>query len=95
MEKKEYEVIIKLISNRKPCHVGHKIGNEWKFDYMTPGGMCSLAYNAIYPILMGFKYGATYPWQEEEDVVLLSCPDPEVNNIFETTSFYNLRFSSL
>lgn len=42
METKRYEVLIKLIGNQSPCHIGHKIGDEWVFDYMTPGGICSL-----------------------------------------------------
>jgi len=52
MERKDYKVIIKLIGNQNPCHSSHKIGDEWIFDYMTPGGMCSLAYNSIYPVAL-------------------------------------------
>jgi uncharacterized repeat protein (TIGR04076 family) len=83
MERKAYEVSIKLIGNQRPCHSGHKIGDEWVFNYMTPGGMCSLAYNAIYPVALALQFGATFPWQEDPDVIQLSCPDGEVNNIFE------------
>ena len=45
--------------------------------------MCSLAFNAMYPVLMGFRYGATFPWQDEPDVVTMACPDAGVNNVFE------------
>jgi uncharacterized repeat protein (TIGR04076 family) len=83
MESKEYNVRIKLISNQNSCHVGHRIGDEWLFDYTTPAGMCSLAFNAIYPMLIAFKYGATFPWQEEPDKIIASCPDSDVNNVFE------------
>lgn len=83
METKEYEVVIKLVSNQNPCHSGHKIGDEWVFNYMTPPGMCSLAYNAIYPAAMVLQFGGMFPWQDDPDVVQLSCPDGEVNNIFE------------
>jgi uncharacterized repeat protein (TIGR04076 family) len=83
MERKAYEVSIKLIGNQRPCHSRHKIGDEWVFNYMTPGGMCSLAYNAIYPVALALQFGATFPWQEDPDVIQLSCPDGEVNNIFE------------
>ena len=83
METKAYDVVIKLISNQNPCHVGHQIGDEWIFDYMTPGGMCSLAFNAIYPIVLAFKFGATFPWQEDPDSITVSCPDGEVNNTFQ------------
>ena len=83
MPEKQYEVIIKLIRNRAPCHSGHKIGDAWVFDYKTPAGMCTFAYNTIYPAALAFKLGATFPWQEDPDVITISCPDPEVNNIFE------------
>jgi uncharacterized repeat protein (TIGR04076 family) len=50
---------------------------------MTPGGICSLAYNAIYPIALALQFGATFPWQDDPDVIQASCPDVEVNNVFE------------
>ena len=83
MESKEYDVIIKLVSNQRPCHNGHKVGDEWVFRYNTPEGMCSLAFNAIYPMVWALQFGATFPWQEDPDVTTVSCPDPEVNNVFE------------
>ena len=83
MEAKAYEVRIKLIANQSPCHSGHKIGDEWIFDYMTPGGMCGLAYNAIYPVALTLQFGGTFPWQEDPDVIEVACPDGQVNNIFE------------
>jgi len=83
MAQQEYEVAIKLIGNQSPCHVGHQIGDEWVFNYTAPGGMCGLAFNAIYPVALALQYGATFPWQEDPDVIQLSCPDTEVNNCFE------------
>jgi len=83
MERKEYEVVIKLVGNQNPCHSGHQIGDEWVFNYMTPPGMCSLAFNAIYPVAMVLQFGGMFPWQDDPDVVQASCPDGEVNNIFE------------
>ena len=83
MKTQRYIVTIRLVGNRNPCHIGHKIGDEWVFDYRTPEGMCSLAFNAMYPVLMGFRYGATFPWQDEPDVVTMACPDAGVNNVFE------------
>jgi uncharacterized repeat protein (TIGR04076 family) len=80
---KQYEIVIKLLRNNRPCHSGHKIGDEWVFDYMTPGGICSLAYNAIYPVALALKFGAQFPWQKDPDVITISCPDQDVQNIFE------------
>jgi uncharacterized repeat protein (TIGR04076 family) len=83
METKQYEVVIKLIGNKSPCHSGHQIGDEWVFDYMTPPGMCGLAYNALYPIALALQFGATFPWTENPDVAIISCPDAEVGNRFK------------
>lgn len=83
MAAKQYEVVIKLVSNLKPCHSGHKIGDEWVFGNFTPANMCSLAYNALYPMALVLSTGGTFPWQEDQDVVTLACPDSDVHNIFE------------
>jgi len=83
METKQYEVLIKLIGNKSPCHSGHKIGDEWVLDYMTPSGICSLAYNALYPIALALRFGATFPWSENPDMFTISCPDADVCNRFE------------
>ena len=83
MAKKEYDVLIKLVGNQNPCHFGHKIGDEWLFKHATPEGMCSMAFNSIYPTALVLKYGGTFPWQDDPDVVEASCPDHNVNNVFE------------
>jgi uncharacterized repeat protein (TIGR04076 family) len=83
MTPKEYEVTIKLIANKHPCHSGLKIGQEWKFDYFPPQGLCGFAYNSIFPFALVMKTGGTFPWQQEPNVVIASCPDAEVVNTFE------------
>ncbi len=83
MATKQYEVVIKLLSNQHPCHAGHKIGDEWVFDYFTPPGMCSMAYNALYPTALALSIGGTFPWQQDPNVITISCPDAEVHNVFE------------
>ena len=83
METKQYEVHIKLIDNQSFCHSGHKIGDEWVFDYMTPGGICSLAYNAKYPTALTLQFGKTFPWKKDQDIITVAYPDGQVNNIFE------------
>ncbi|MFC1921627.1 TIGR04076 family protein [Chloroflexota bacterium] len=78
-----YNVSIKLIGNQKPCHNGHKVGDEWLWDDKTPGGLCWAAYNAIFPFALVLKFGGQFPWQDNPDVVTASCPDSEVVNRFE------------
>ncbi len=83
MPPKQYDVRIKLISNQRPCNIGHKVGEEWLWEYKVPGGLCWFAYNAILPFAAVLKYGGTFPWQKDPDVITASCPDAEVVNVFE------------
>ena len=50
---------------------------------MTPGGMCSSAWYTVYPWAMMMAAGGAFSWQDDPDVMRLSCPDCEVQNIFE------------
>jgi uncharacterized repeat protein (TIGR04076 family) len=83
LETKEYEVIIKLISNKNPCHSGHKIGEEWGFDFRPPQGLCGFAYNTLFPFAVAMKTGGTFPGQSNPDILTISCPDSEVGNCFQ------------
>ena len=83
VERKQYDVAIKLISNKGPCHGGHKVGDKWLWQEKTPGGICWAAYNAIFPFGIVLKYGGSFPWQEDTEVITASCPDGEVVNVFE------------
>jgi uncharacterized repeat protein (TIGR04076 family) len=81
---KRYEVVIKLVSNNAPCHVGHQIGNEWVFDYFTPAKrICGLAWAALYPTALLLLYDAKFPWLKGPGYATISCPDQQVQNIFE------------
>lgn len=84
MAKIKYDVVIKVIGGKRPCKRGHKPGDEWLMTDHTPGGLCTLAFNAMYPLASALQFGATFPWQKDNpDVTPVSCPDPEVNTIFE------------
>ena len=83
MDRKEYDVAVKLVGNQKPCHSGHKVGDEWLFQFQPLEGMCFAAYNTLFPFILVLKCGGTFPWQEDPDTIVVSCPDPEVNNVFE------------
>jgi len=83
MVRKQYDVAIKLIGNRMPCYNGHKVGDEWLWQERTPAGLCWAAYNAIFPFALVLKYGGTFPWQKDPNVITASCPDGEVVNTFE------------
>ena len=78
-----YKLSIKLIGNQKPCHMGRRTGDEWLFDEKTPAGMCIAAYNSLFPFARVLINGGNFSWQDNSDVLTLSCPDHEVVNRFE------------
>ena len=88
-EKKEragvYDITLKLIGkgNTGDCSAGHNVGDEWKLGYFTPENLCPAAYRVIVNYASVLQYGGQFPWQENPDVITLSCPDPNVLNQFE------------
>ena len=78
-----YTVTIKLISQDRPCFAGHKVGDEWTFDGQLPAGICPSAWYAIYPYLLTMANGGAFPWQDDPNVNVISCPDHLVHNTFE------------
>jgi uncharacterized repeat protein (TIGR04076 family) len=77
------EITVKEITKGK-CHAGHKVGDYWlcKRD-KTPGGMCVGAFNAITPQLRTLIHGGSHYWDKDEDVSYISCPDRNVQVIYE------------
>jgi uncharacterized repeat protein (TIGR04076 family) len=78
-----YSLKIKLAGNTNPCHIGHQPGDEWLWEEKTPAGICVFAYNSIYPFALVLQSGGNFPWQENPDVLTVSCPDHGVVNRFE------------
>ena len=88
-EKKEkaklYDIALKLVGkdNTGYCGAGHNVGDEWKLGYHTPENLCPSAYRNIINSALVLQYGGQFPWQENPDVITVSCPDPNVLNQFE------------
>ncbi len=41
MQNKRFDIKVKVVSVKKPCNAGHKVGDEWIFkDGLTPAGIC-------------------------------------------------------
>ena len=80
-----YDIEIKLVGKgtENPCGNGHKVGDEWLWQYKTPENLCPSAYRSIFSSALVLKFGGTFPWQSDPDVMTVSCPDPNVVNRFE------------
>ena len=54
----------------------HEVGQVFTVEHTTPGGMCLGAWNAIAPYLTTLRYGGNFPWEKEDGVAVIHCPDP-------------------
>ena len=60
------------------CQGGfHQVGQVITVERTTPGGMCMGAWNSIAPYLTALRMGANFPWEKEEGVAIIHCPDPK------------------
>jgi len=55
----------------------HHVGQVITVERTTPDGMCIGAWNAIAPYLTALRHGANFPWEKEEGVATIHCPDPK------------------
>ena len=78
-----YEVLVRVVSQKGTCALGHKVGDEWVIEEKTPEGICSAAYNTLYPDIRVLMFGGALPWETDPDVATLACPDADNPVVFE------------
>ena len=59
----------------RPCHRGHKIGDEFDFD-KDRGKLCPMAMHVLFPMVDILRYGGKLPGD------CFCCPDVETINVF-------------
>jgi uncharacterized repeat protein (TIGR04076 family) len=62
------------------CPSGHQIGEQYLVEGRTPAGICMGSFNACAPYLTALRFGASFPWESEEGVITIGCPD-HVNQV--------------
>ena len=79
----DIEVIIK--SQKGKCAFGHKVGDKIVFDGKSiKGDICYSALMVLLPKVYAMRYGAEFPWAEENgDVIFNACPDPDNPVVFK------------
>jgi uncharacterized repeat protein (TIGR04076 family) len=80
-----YQVKAKVISQKGTCSAGHKVGEEFTIDDVVPTGMCSWAFQTLFPIVSALKSGGSFPWEKDPDKTTVACPDAESPVVFELT----------
>jgi len=84
---KDFPVRVKVIKvEKKPCAFGHKVGDTWVFKGgKTVAGLCSAAYDVLFPYWRVLRFGGELPWEKNKDKAIICCPDPESGVVFELT----------
>jgi uncharacterized repeat protein (TIGR04076 family) len=66
----------------RPCHC-HEVGQEFEFDFeRCPANFCAAAFHSLWPQLRVLELGGRHPWDKEEGVTRVACPDPGKPTIF-------------
>ena len=78
-----YDVVARVISQKGTCAAEHKVGDEWVIGSKTPDGMCTSAFNVVYPSAWVLMFGGSFPWETDADVATVACPDAENPVVFQ------------
>ncbi|MBL7074687.1 TIGR04076 family protein [candidate division KSB1 bacterium] len=77
MKDNKTQVPVSITVKDGVCQGGiHVVGQVFKVDETTPEGICLGAWEAIAPYLMTLCYGGDFPWEDENGVAVIHCPDP-------------------
>ncbi|MFP4647409.1 MAG: TIGR04076 family protein [Candidatus Acetothermia bacterium] len=85
-----YELEIELVEAEGDCVVGHTVGDTFTIpghtDNFSCDGLCIHALYSMIEKLIALRYGASFPWVEnEEEGVLHACPDAKNPHSFKIT----------
>lgn len=78
-----HQIIAKVISQKGTCEARHKTGDEFVIGQSTPHGMCSWAFQTIFPFAEVLQFGGSFPWEKDPDKATVACPDPDNPVVFE------------
>ena len=84
----QYKVVAKIISQEGTCSAGHSVGDEFVISEITPGGMCSYAFHALFPFTTVLQVGGAFPWESDPDKAVVACPDSGNPVVFELKRVY-------
>ena len=76
-------VKVKVVFKKGVCTAGHEVGDEWIIGRLTPGGMCAMAYHAIYPNIRILQRGGRYEYPAGSGLIRSACTDAWNQVVFE------------
>lgn len=78
-----YDVCVEVVSQKGTCHAGHKIGDKWIVSGKTPEGICLTAFSCLYPLLSALRFGGSFLWEVDPDMISVACADADNPVVFE------------
>ena len=83
-EDQGFTITARVIQQEGHCAAGHHVGDEVIFDGRTvQGKVCIHALYSFLPKVFAMRYGAEFPWLEDQDVCSHACPDASNPVVFE------------
>jgi uncharacterized repeat protein (TIGR04076 family) len=62
----------------------HRVGDSWIVGERTPEGICTSAFDALFPLILVLQCGGKYFWEDDPHVTYASCPD-DTGLVFEVS----------
>jgi uncharacterized repeat protein (TIGR04076 family) len=79
-----YPIVARVIKQEGTCAARHQVGDVVIFDGQTvQGKVCIHALYSFLPKVFAMRYGAEFPWLEDQDVATHACPDAWNPVVFE------------
>ncbi len=67
---------VKVTVKSGECNQGfHKVGDSWIVGERTPEGICTSAFDALFPLILVLQCGGKFFWEDDPHVTYASCPD--------------------
>jgi uncharacterized repeat protein (TIGR04076 family) len=79
-----FPIHVRVIRQEGHCNAGHQVGDLVLFDgHTVQGEVCIHALYSFLPKVFAMRYGAEFPWLEDQDVATHACPDAWNPVVFE------------
>ena len=70
-----YRLVGTVLSTKGPCNMGHKVGDRFELSATNPNGLCGFFFHDIFPKICVMQFGGRFPWQTDENVLVVECAD--------------------
>jgi uncharacterized repeat protein (TIGR04076 family) len=76
------ELVATVVSQKGNCSAGHTVGDRFVLGQTTPTGLCSWAFQAMFPFAEVIQFGGSFPWEKTPGTATVACPDADSAVVF-------------